>query len=77
MLKSSLVEKTSNLLNKMIKIGMKKMYPCCFITMIPDCKTMKHQNDSLMFYIGLVNALTYYAYKLTSGKTLDSVKTKI
>lgn len=45
--------------------------------MIPDCKTMKHQNDSLMFYIGLVNALTYYAYKLTSGKTLDSVKTKI
>lgn len=53
------------------------MYPCCFITMIPAFKSMKHQNDSLMFYIWLVNALTYYAYTLTSGKTLDSVKTKI
>lgn len=45
--------------------------------MIPACKTMKHQNDSLVFYKWLVNALTYYAYTLTSGKTLDSVKTKI
>lgn len=53
------------------------MYPCCFITMIPACKTMKHQNDSLMFYKWLVNALTYYAYTLTSGKTLDSVKRKL
>lgn len=51
-----------NLLNKMIKIGMKKMYPCCFITMIPAFKSMKHQNDSLVFYKWLVNALTYYAY---------------
>lgn len=39
---------------------------------------MKHQNDSLiLFYIWLVNALIYYAYTLTSGKTLDSVKTKL
>lgn len=45
--------------------------------MIPACETMKHQNDSLMFYIWLVNALTYYAYTLTSGKTLHSVKTRI
>lgn len=45
--------------------------------MIPACKTMKHQNDSLMFYIWLVNALTYYAYTLTSGKTLHSVKREL
>lgn len=62
MLKAGLVEKTSICWIKWLKLEWKKMYPCCFITMIPACKTMKHQNDSLMFYKWLVNALIYYAY---------------